>query len=411
MDSRHIEELANDEAGNPIDAQFTGTIEIRQPNGLVGESLEVKKGKPSGAYREFFDDGTVRKVVFYKAGKVTGDFWPDGQLKRKEFKRGALTIIEWYYPSGTLQKRYVKNRNGYAAEPVRLYHENGQLAEEIQKIKGKKFGPWLKFFDDGSPRLQAEYTADETLIVHNAWTSDRVQVVKDGTGVFHDDGIGIDWEYAVFFRHNWQHDRELKDGIPHGKTTTYHNGVLWSISIYVNGVEEESTTYWNNGRVRSIAKYVGGKKTKSRSFPKFDRPVPAVVLQVEANEKLYTAWDHIRVNEYPRVLNLDEVRAQLQVPDLLLDIHERNLARTIRSEYEDWSTFNDGIAYFLTVSETGEVLSAMANGSGVYSGGLWDTYPPLLRQLQFTPGRIRGRAVECRVLALVDHTFVESDAD
>jgi hypothetical protein len=130
-----------------------------------------------------------------------------------------------------------------------------------------------------------------------------------------------------------------------------------------------------------------------------------------ANEELYTAWDHIPVDEYPYVLNIDKIQKKLHVPDFLRDVHERNLTKTIRSEYEDCSTFNDGIAYSLTVSEAGEVLSATANASGIYSGGSWDTYPPLLRQLRFTPGRVRGRAVECEELARVDHTFVESDAD
>jgi len=314
----HVVELATDEADNPIDAQFTGAVEILQPNGLVGEYLEVKKGKPSGAYREFFDDGTVRKVIFYKSGKVIGDFWPDGQLKRKEFNRGPLTTIEWYYPGGGLQKCYVKDKDGYAAAPVRLYHQNGKLAEELHTVTGEKCGPWLKFFDDGSPQLEAEFATGEKLIVRNAWTEDRTQVVKDGTGVFRDDGRGIDWEYSVFFEHNWQHDEELKNGVPHGKTTTYHDGILWGVSFYANGVQDgESTTYWDNGRVRSVAKVVGGKEVKSKSFPKFDRPIPAVVLRVEANEKLYTAWDHIRVDEYPCVLNLDEVQRQLNVPDFL----------------------------------------------------------------------------------------------
>ncbi len=405
----HVMELAADEVGEPIDPQFTGSVETRQPNGLVSEYLEVKKGKPSGAYRRFFEDGTVRKVVFYKSGKVTGDFWPDGQLKRKESKRGSHTIIEWFYPSGQLQKRFVKDKSGYATEPVRLFHENGQLAEELTTVNGKKCGPWLKFFDDGSPQLQAEYASGEKLIVRNAWKEDRTQVVKDGTGVFHDDGRGIDWAYAVFYQSNWQDESELKGGIRHGKTTTYHDGVLWSISYYVNGVQDgESTLYWDNGRVRSVTTVVQGNEGQTRSFPKFDQPVPAVVLSVEANERRYTAWHHIRVDEYPRVLNLDEVQRQLKVPDFLREVHERNLAKAIKSDYEDCNTFNDGIAYFLTVNEAGEVTDATASGSGVYSGGEWGTYPPLLQRLRFTPGRIRDRAVECRVLARVDHTFVES---
>jgi antitoxin component YwqK of YwqJK toxin-antitoxin module len=409
----HITELATDETGNRIDAQFTGAVEIRQPNGLLGAYLDVKKGKPSGAYREFFDDGTVRKAVFYKAGiDVTGDFWPDGQLKRQESRRGPHTIIEWYYPSGGLQKRFVKDKDGYAAEPVRLYHENGQLAEEVHTAGREKRGPWLKFFDDGSPQLRAEYTPEGKLVVHNAWAADRTQVVKNGTGVFHDNGRAIDAYYSVFSESNWVRDWELKDGVPHGKTTTYHNGVLWSVSFYVNGVEEgESTTYWDNGRVRSFAKMIGGNSVQSQSFPKFDRPIPAVFVRVEANEKLYRAWGHVRVDEYPQVLNLDDVQSQLQVPDFLREVHERNRTGTTRNEYENCNTFDDRIAYLLTVSASGDVVGAVANGSGAYSHGSWGTYPPLLRQLRFAPGRILDRAVECRVLAWVDHTFVEGEPD
>lgn len=404
----HIAELADGESGEPIDARFTGAVEVAQANGLVGQYLEVKKGKPHGAYREFFDDGTVRKVVFYKAGKISGDFWPDGQLKRKESKRGDLTIIEWFHRSGRLQKRLVKDKRGYTVEPIRMFHENGQLAEELTVVEGDRRGPWLKFFEDGSPRLHAEYGPDEALIVHNAWNDERKQVVKDGAGTFRyaDDDIGT--PYSLVSEGYWQDDRELQKGIPHGKMTRYMLGTLDQVAFYRNGVlHGDCTDYWDNGRVKSITKYVDGEATATKSFPKFDQPVPAVLLIVEANEKLYTAWRHAAVEEYPHVLNLDEIQAQLEVPEFLREVYERNLSGTLKSDYEDANTFDDGIAYFLTVNSLGEVASASASGSGVYSGGHWDDYIPLLLKLRFTPGRIRGRAIECRVLARVDHTFVE----
>jgi antitoxin component YwqK of YwqJK toxin-antitoxin module len=406
----HIAELATDESGAPIDPKFTGTVEIRYPNGQIKECLEVRKGKPHGGYREYFEDGSIRDSVFYKAGKISGDFWPNGQLKRKESKQGKNRIIEWFYPNGAIQKRYVKDKDGYAADPIRLFHENGQLAEELTTVKGKKRGPWLKFFDDGTPELQAEYVPDEKLLVHNAWNEKRKQVVKDGTGIFRDYLAHIDWEYEVYFENGWPRESELKGGVPHGKVTTYCRNVLRSIAIYVQGKPDgESTTYWDNGRIRSVTKFVKGKEGKSKEFPKFDRPIPTVLLKVEADEKLYAAWRHIRVDEYPRVLNLEEVQKQLKVPQFLREVHDRNLAGTLQDDYEDYNTFNDGIAYFLTVDVSGEVTAATANGSSVYSGGEWDTYPPFLRRLRFTPGCIRGRAIECRVLARVDHTFVERE--
>ncbi len=61
----------------------------------------------------------------------------------------------------------------------------------------------------------------------------------------------------------------------------------------------------------------------------------------------------------------------------------------------------------LEIAENGDVTSVVAMGSSAYSGGLWELYPPLLQKLRFTLGRIRGRAVVCRVPACVDHTFIE----
>ena len=152
------------------------------------------------------------------------------------------------------------------------------------------------------------------------------------------------------------------------------------------------------------------KSRERKGVPQVRSSGTSGVLSVEANEELYTAWRHISVDEYPCPLNLKEIQKQLKVPQFLREVHERNLAGTLQEDYEDCNTFDDGIAYFLTVDESGEVTAATANGSGVYSGGVWDTYPPLLRKLHFAPGRIRGRATKCRVLAQVDHTFIERES-
>jgi antitoxin component YwqK of YwqJK toxin-antitoxin module len=404
----HIRHLAVGDDKRSIDPSFSGIVETKHPNGAVKETLEVKKGKANGAYSEFFDDGTVRQSCFYKSGKISGDCWPSGQLKRKESKRGKHKVIEWYYPSGALQKRLVLHHTGYLAEPARLFHENGQLAEVLTVVEGKKQGRWVKFFEDESPQLEAEYRGDRELIVHNAWDSNRRQVVKAGTGVFEDDGRDVDWQYDLFHDSDWQHKCELKDGIRHGKTTTYFMGVLSSVEIYKRGKRDgESIRYWDNGRVRKISRYRNGKEGKAEEFPKFDNPVPAVLLEVEANENLYTRWRHIPVDEYPAVLNLEQIRVKLQPPRFLMDIHARNVAGQLEDRCEDWNDFNDGITYFLKVDASGDVVDVQTRGSGVHSGNDWNTYVPFLKQLRFKPGHIKGRPVECRVLVRVTHTFIE----
>ena len=404
----HIEQLVVDESNKPIDPKFTGTVERYYANGQVKELMEVKNGKPHGVHRTFFEDGNIHESVYYKLGKVSGDFWPDGQVKRSESKQGEYRIIQWFYPSGALQKRFVMAKSGYAAEPIRRYHENGQLAEEVNTVQGNKIGPWLKFFDDGSPELQAEYAEGEILIVHNAWNENREQIVKDGTGLFRDFSPEIDWRFDVFFENGWPCEAELKNGIPHGKVITYRRGVVWSVQDFVNGQRHGvRTTSWDNGRVREITQYSQGEVGKNMEFPKFDQLAPAVVITAHANEELYKTWGHQPVDEYPQPLNLNEIQRQLTIPQFLLDVYERNQAGTLRDSYEDWNTFDDGIAYFLTLDESGIVVDAFANGSGVYSGGHWDTYLPLLRQLRFTPARVSGRSIKAQVLARVDHRFID----
>ncbi len=78
-----------------------------------------------------------------------------------------------------------------------------------------------------------------------------------------------------------------------------------------------------------------------------------MVLTVDANQDLYTSWKHPRVDEFPSPLNLAEVQGLLKLPAFLQEVYERNLAGALRDRYEDWNTFDDGIAYFLTVDEKG----------------------------------------------------------
>lgn len=403
--------FTGDDHGGPIDPKYTGAVDVLQPNGLVGQSLDVRGGRPSGSYREYFDDGSVRQALLYKNGKLFAECWPSGQLRTKEFKRGPHRVIEWYHANGVVQKRFVADKNNFPVEPVRLYYESGQLAEEQHVHQSKALGPWLKSFEDGSPRLVAEWTKQEELVVRDAWDDHGRQVVKDGAGTFQDDGRRITPFYALFRESAWTRTTELRDGRPHGKATSWLRGVLWSICQFDKGeMHGDATLYWDNGRLRSVTEHIRGKAGKTQNHPKFDRPCPAVVLGVEADERLYAAWKHARVDEYPQPLNLPQVQSMVAVPEMLHQVHQRNLAGALNSDYEDLNTFNDGITYMVGIDESGKVLSVRPGGSRLYSGGLWDVYPPLIRELRFKPGRSRGRAVPCSAVVRVDHTFVEAAA-
>jgi hypothetical protein len=141
----HVGEIVTDAQGNAIDPKFTGEVETLHPNGLAFQQATVRKGVLSGAYRRYLEDGTLEHATYYKAGEESADFWPSGQPKHRKMKRGKLTVYEWYFESGKLRKRFVSDKTGYPREPIVVWYENGQVAEElhVKPKTGEKLGPWL----------------------------------------------------------------------------------------------------------------------------------------------------------------------------------------------------------------------------------------------------------------------------
>jgi antitoxin component YwqK of YwqJK toxin-antitoxin module len=405
-------EFAVDEAGQPINPTFSGNLELKYPDGTVHEQATVKKGRLTGAYRRFFDDGTLEVGVFYAAGEVSSDYWPSGQVKHKTQKKGTLKIDEWFYESGAVQKRYVTDKTGYTTEPIRVWHENGQLAEEMVKHESAPVSR-KQWFEDGSPRLEATYkyhksTMCHQIVVLNAWDKDRKQIVKSGDGEFCDDGIGYDTRYELERQDMWTHRYPVKDGLPHGKMTTWCEGVLWSVADYDNGIRNGvEIHYYDNGRIRSEVPYTNGKAGREKKYPKFEKPRPIVRLTIRADEQLYSWWKHRLPDEYPSPKNQAKVEEQLIVPNFLQEIYEKNLAGRAKSD-ESTNEFDYSIGYLVWVNEDGDVDDVKFTAAGMYCCEVIEDYPPILKTLKFKPGRIGKRKIRCRVAISVHHTFEES---
>jgi antitoxin component YwqK of YwqJK toxin-antitoxin module len=363
----------------------------------------------TGAYRRFLPDGTLDHAEFYEKGKISGDYWPNGQLKKKITKGKDGKVIEWFYPSGQLQKRYVTAKSGFTVEPVRLWHENGQLAEELHLKEDDRFGPWLKFFEDGQPKLQARYEKDERLVIENAWDDDRRQIVKQGTGTYVEDKLKIDWQYDLFWKNDWVRSLPFRRGKLHGKGFTWHDGVLWSEDHYKDGKQDgEHLTYYDNGRINLRQRFRAGKLLSEEQFPKFDNPQPVVLVEVEVNAERYASWKKPLPDEYPQPKNLAKLQASLPIPQFLADVYQRNLTKTVTDDYEDVNSFKDGAYYFLRINERGEVEKVEFTGCSAYSISVAETYLPILKQLRFTPARHRGKKIPGWALARIEHTFVEA---
>jgi antitoxin component YwqK of YwqJK toxin-antitoxin module len=408
----HIALIAVDEEGHPIDPKYTGSIVTHYPDGAIFEQANVRRGILSGPYHRYREDRTLEQSGYYGKGGTLADHGPDGHPRYKKWKEGKRIIEEWYYPSGALQKRYVSNKSGgHAVEPVRLWHENGRLAEELHVKGGNKLGPWLKFFDDGSPRLEAEHVEDERLIVKNAWDDARQRVVKNGRGTYFDDGrdiniSGRDW---VFYGGYQTLSQELRNGIPHGVRTIWDDGVLSSTTEFVkdelHGIQ---TIFYDNGRVKSKTRFNHGEEGETEEFPQFDDPRPAILLEVEANARRYAAWGDPLLDTYPTVLNLGKVQAKLKIPAFLQEIFEQNKNGTSSGGHEDLNEFDDSTSYRVTVNPSGRVEEIEWIVAGHHSIRFVDSYRAMIKQLRFEPGTVGGRNVRSRAMVIVRHTFVDA---
>jgi len=93
--ARHrVRELVIGDDREPIDPYFTGKVEIRRPDGELAEDLEVKDGKAHGTYHEYFEDGTVREFKRYEVGNALGDYWPTGQIQKRDSEQNGQRTIE-----------------------------------------------------------------------------------------------------------------------------------------------------------------------------------------------------------------------------------------------------------------------------------------------------------------------------
>lgn len=403
----HIAEIAAGDDGEPIDPKFTGVVEVRDADGRLVERAEVRRGLLDGLYQTFEPDGTPATTLGFAAGEPSGAYWPNGQARERTTKSKGLETCEWFYPSGALQKRHVSDKTGYPIEPVRVWHENGQLAEENHKdIQAEGKRPWLRFFEDGSPRLEAEFRGRHELpIIHNAWDDRRVQVVKDGEGTYFDDGLDYGASHRLAQDFEQTCSAELRGGVRHGVALTWDLGVLTRRALWDDGkLHGEMLRYHRNGRVVRRYVYSHGKEIASETFPAFTAPRPAVALDVESDAPRYDRWGLAPLDEYPSLANADEVRESLPIPDHLFGILE---AGPDGEDGPDLGDYRDDRFYWVEIDERGLVASLAPPGGRPNPG---DDLAALLARMRFLPGRRGDRAVPSRAVVDVRYEFVEGDA-
>lgn len=197
---------------------FTGIAKEFYQNGSLKKEVFFNEGMPQGQVKIYDTNGRLISIEHYKNGLK------DGQITRFSFTKGILTEEKVNYAEGKLEGK----RD--------IYGGNGKLLATESFKNNQLDGTKETFFDNGNTRSQAEYKNDK---LHGA----RV--------FYYDNG-------------NIAYKEEFNKGKLCGIRTGYYtNGKIFSQEYYKDDIPEgEKSIFDINGKLVSKELYRNGKLIK-----------------------------------------------------------------------------------------------------------------------------------------------------
>ncbi len=252
------DEFCVDENGQPFDK--TGKFTFKFENGAIREEFDRTNGVIDGEFRTFYESGQIKSVNIYVSAQQVGEqkeWYENGNLKE------VITIDpytrerkkEYFYDNGQRSKLEHTDANDESKGEYKEWYRNGQLKEQSTFIGStERTGDWLKFWEDGSKKLEAGFKYGE-VIFHNYWKEDGEQLLRDGTGLYINE-----FEMDMFGKTEvYRYETEYRNYRRHGVSKSFTNGVLELTEEYKDGVEHGVTRiYDENGEVTEEKVYENG---------------------------------------------------------------------------------------------------------------------------------------------------------
>jgi antitoxin component YwqK of YwqJK toxin-antitoxin module len=133
------------------------------PNGHIRYDGYFKDGQPTGIFKRFFENDTLRSIlVFSSDGKVAEAeiYHPNGYIATKGKFVNQMKEGKWSFYSATIrgslvcEEEYLNNlKNG----PSFKYYHDKRPAEKLNYSKDIRTGEWIQYFPNGNVCLKANY--------------------------------------------------------------------------------------------------------------------------------------------------------------------------------------------------------------------------------------------------------------
>lgn len=382
---QHPNEFCVDENGQPFDRDYTGKCTTTFDNGKIKEEFDLTNGVINGEFKAYYETGQIKSVNTYVSGEQVGEqkeWYENGNLKRtitidpntKERKK------EYYYDNGQISKLEHTDVNNESKGEYKEWYENGELKEQAIFISNtERIGAWLKFYEDGSKKLEAEFK-DGDVLFHNYWNEKGEQLLKDGTGLYINE-----W---VSFGKTTIYETEYKEYKRHGKSRTIREGKLTLEQEFQNGKEHGITrSFYNNGTIEEETLYENGVKISEKKFDKFEEAVVITVIECEMTDEMLTNRDLQTADTYPKPKNAAELANSFLVDLSFFDGYPQD--------------YELGYTYFVSVDKNGNVTNL--DFLVADNGRIADKVESNIKKIEFEPATKSGQAVDSYVI--VKHKF------
>ena len=280
-------EICVDENGKEFDPAFTGLCKTFYADMTVQNEFLLEQGVINGEFKSYFENGNLKEKIVYKNGKETGE--------REEF-----------YERGTMKYKVVKDESNDILTH-NYFYENAQLKEQEAYVdKYTRTGKWVKFWQDGSKKLEANFKGGQ-VYYQNYWTEKGEQILIDGTGLYIKEYESFD----IIHREETGYKNYLK----HGKSRSFIDGVLRSEEEYKDGKKHgASRSYYKNGNLKQESVYKNDTQISFRFFRKFKNPKVKTTIISKICLRCYNDQEeYVLPDNQPSPINSQEIAANFKV--------------------------------------------------------------------------------------------------
>ena len=143
-------------------SKYSGRIYKKSSKNTLILEFNTKDGLYNGIYKEYFEDGILKRESNYYLGVLQGRerrFFKNGKLSEDvNYNSGNLNGVRNVYWNNGMMKEVNNFENGILVGETTYFYSNGRLRKTISFDKqGRKDGMWISYDSDGKITKQSEF--------------------------------------------------------------------------------------------------------------------------------------------------------------------------------------------------------------------------------------------------------------